>query len=253
MKTKEKTAPRRRNCLRLAIFVLFLLGIYFCFGIFVVQPIGAVPEGVTVVYLRLGTNMSFISSADGILLKNDQGVSLLTRGIVLAKVGEFVADRKIVSLPYSRTLYLISTGGRELEWPSSHRGSGTSSKSSVSTGQGKPIKTESIAISRSAEEEIRDFAKKEYPNDSSMQQYVYKNQISAHRYMSNVADSEVKEIATREYPYDYSMQKYTYDNQFSAKRYMTAIPTSSAKSKAQREYPNDYSMQKYTYDRIVSR
>ena len=167
---------------------------------------------------------------------------------------------------------------------------GTSSNSSVFTGQGKPIKTENIALSRSAEEEIRDFAKREYPNDYSMQQYVYENQTSAHRYMSSVADSEVKKIATREYPYDYSMQKYTYDNQFSAKRYMssvadsevkkiatreypydysmqkytydnqfsakqyiTAMPTSNAKSRAQREYPNDYSMQKYTYDRIISR
>ena len=26
-----------------------------------------------------------------------------------------IADRKIATLPYSRTLYLISTGGRELE------------------------------------------------------------------------------------------------------------------------------------------
>ena len=135
----------------------------------------------------------------------------------------------------------------------SSRRLGTSSNSSIFTGQGKPIKTENIALSRSAEEEIRDFAKREYPNDYSMQQYVYENQTSAHRYMSNVADSEVKKIATREYPYDYSMQKYTYDNQFSAKQYITAMPTSNAKSKAQREYPNDYSMQKYTYDRIISR
>ncbi len=173
---------------------------------------------------------------------------------------------------------------------SSRRRSGTSSKSSVSTGQGKPIKTENIALSQSAEEEIRDFAKREYPNDYKMQQYVYEKQISAHRYMSNIADSEVqkiairefpndysmqkytydkqlsakrymsivadkevKKIATREYPNDYSLQKYTYDKQFSAKQYMTVMPTSNSKSKAQREYPNDYSMQKYTYDRIISR
>ena len=152
-------------------------------------------------------------------------------------------------------LVILTDFGADSPRPSysSSRRLGTSSKSSVSTGQGKPIKTENIALSRSAEEEIRDFAKREYPNDYSMQQYVYENQISAHRYMSNVADSEVKKIATREYPYDYSMQKYTYDNQFSAKQYMTAMPTSNAKSKAQREYPNDYSMQKYTYDRIISR
>jgi hypothetical protein len=59
--------------------------------------------------------MSFISSADGMLLDNGQGVSLLGRGIVLGGVGELMEQRKIARLPYSRSLYLLSTGGCEFE------------------------------------------------------------------------------------------------------------------------------------------
>ena len=88
---------------------------YLGFGLFIVQPIGAVPKGATVLYWRFGTNMPFVASADGILFKNGQGVSLLGRGIVLAKVGEMIQGRKVVSLPYSRTLFLVSTGGRECD------------------------------------------------------------------------------------------------------------------------------------------
>lgn len=97
--------------------IAFVIGLlfYFSFGFFVIQPIGAVPDGATVLYFRLGLNVTFISSADGILLDNEQDVSLLGRMIVLGKFGEIVKERKIVSLPYSRTMYLVSTGGKEFE------------------------------------------------------------------------------------------------------------------------------------------
>ena len=113
---EPRKSRRRRNLVALVLlFAVFVLAFYLCVGVFVLQPIGAVPEGATVLYWRFGTNMSFISSADGMLLDNDQGVSLLGRGIVLGKVGELMEQRKIVSLPYSRSLYLLSTGGREFE------------------------------------------------------------------------------------------------------------------------------------------
>jgi hypothetical protein len=66
-----------------------------------------------------------------------------------------------------------------------------------------------------------------------------------------VDDNEIKEIAYREYPDDYTMQKYIYNNQSSAKNYMDSTTNSDAKYKARREYPNDYTMQKYTYDKLA--
>ena len=101
----------KRILIALAVGIIF----YFSFGFFVIQPIGAIPEGATVLYFRLGLNVTFISSADGILIDNDQDVSLLGRMVVLGKYGQVVKERKIISLPYSRTMYIISTGGREFE------------------------------------------------------------------------------------------------------------------------------------------
>jgi len=112
---KKKRSNKSRNLMAAVLLILALVLFYVCIGIFVVQPIGAIPNGATALYFRLGTNMSFISSADGMLLENDQGVSLLGRGIILAKIGKLLEDRKIVSLPYSRTLYFISTGGHEFD------------------------------------------------------------------------------------------------------------------------------------------
>ena len=38
-------------------------------------------------------------------------------------------------------------------------------------------------LSQSIDSKIREFARNEYPNDSKMQEYVYKKQISAYRYI----------------------------------------------------------------------
>tara|TARA_B110000037_G_scaffold200989_1_gene241999 strand:+ start:48 stop:899 length:852 start_codon:yes stop_codon:yes gene_type:complete len=102
------------------------------------------------------------------------------------------------------------------------------------------------------EAEIRSIAAKEYPNDKDMQDYIYKKQMTAHRYMSSVSDKEVKGIALQEYPADYSMQKYVFDKQASDKRYMAALTDHEVKGIALGEYPLDYSMQKYVYDKQLS-
>lgn len=90
---------------------LFLFFIYLTTGFFVIQPIGAVPSGVTIWYWRVGTSLPFIGSADGILLEKVGSVSILGRAVALSKLTEFLIERKIALLPYSETLYLISTGG----------------------------------------------------------------------------------------------------------------------------------------------
>ena len=57
-----------------------------------------------------------------------------------------------------------------------------------------------------SEAKCREIARREYPSDMQMQNYVYNQQMSADRYMSTVTDQDVKQIALREYPEDYSMQ-----------------------------------------------
>ena len=96
----------------LVIIVVLTLFIRFFCGIFVIQPIGAIPEGTTIVYWRNGLNLPFISSADGLLAESGAGVSLLGRGVILAKLAEPIKKREIFRLGYSETFYLWSTGGK---------------------------------------------------------------------------------------------------------------------------------------------
>jgi len=84
-------------------------------GVFVIQPIGAIPEGATIVYWRSGLNMPFVASADGLLEESGGGVSLLGRGLLLAKLAEPIKEREIFRVGYSETLYLWSTDGKEYE------------------------------------------------------------------------------------------------------------------------------------------
>lgn len=100
------------------IFILITIAVigisfrFFC-GIFVIQPIGAIPKGTTIVYWRVGMDLPFISSADGLLEKSGVGVSLLGRGIMLAKYAKPIKEKEFFRLSYSETLYLYSTGGKK--------------------------------------------------------------------------------------------------------------------------------------------
>ena len=63
---------------------------YFFVGIFVVQPIGALPEGATVLYWRINTKLPFITSPDGWVIDQGQKLSLLTRGMAMNAIGKIV-------------------------------------------------------------------------------------------------------------------------------------------------------------------
>lgn len=92
-----------------------LVAVYMFTGFFLVQPIGAIPEGATIWYFRFGLNIPFVASADGMLLKEGKGVSILGRAMMMGAVSTHILDRKILRLPYSESLYLWSTGGVTLD------------------------------------------------------------------------------------------------------------------------------------------
>lgn len=110
----------RRQIKKKSIWLLTILGclvalvlfIYYQFTIFVVQPIGALPNGATVIIWRT-SKLNFIDSADGFCARESNGVSLLCRGAVLAAVVK--KNDILLRLPYSETLYLLSTDGRSYE------------------------------------------------------------------------------------------------------------------------------------------
>ncbi|MFK3940202.1 hypothetical protein ACI2KC_00765 [Pseudomonas monteilii] len=93
-------------------FALLCLAIYTQITIFAVPPIGAVPEGRTVIMLRLNKT-NFIDSADAMCVRIQGYVSLMCRGMTMA--GVVKATTIIARLPYSETIYKISTDGNTYE------------------------------------------------------------------------------------------------------------------------------------------
>lgn len=73
------------------------------------------PEGKTIVYWRAGLDYPFVTSPDGIQLDRLNKVSLFGRLGAIAGFMDNAEERIILRLPYSKSLYLMSTGGREFE------------------------------------------------------------------------------------------------------------------------------------------
>ena len=99
----------------LLLVVAIMAFIYFFTGFFVVQPIGAIPERVTIWYFRNDINLPFISSPDGIMLEKEGHVNLLGRAIILSSVMDSLEGKRICNLPYQKWMYKISTKGQEFE------------------------------------------------------------------------------------------------------------------------------------------
>ena len=102
----------KRKIIFLVVFTVCMIAVYTQVTFFVIQPIGAVPNGRTLVVLRTG-KLKFIDSADGLCARESNGVSLLCRMAVLGTVAQNCTV--IARLPYSETLYLISTNGSKYE------------------------------------------------------------------------------------------------------------------------------------------
>jgi hypothetical protein len=116
----ETTAAPQRHTSRIstlwvggALLVLVAAAFRIFCGFYTIQPIGALPEGRTLIVWR-ASGEPFFNSPDGTCLERMGGVSLMCR---LVALGAAPTDRIIVRLPYLRSTYLASTGGREFESP----------------------------------------------------------------------------------------------------------------------------------------
>ncbi len=107
--------PRSAGCgLTTAIGIAILVLLVFAasqVGVYTVQPIGALPEGITLVVWR-SSGTPFFDSPDALCLRAQDGVSLLCRAMAL---GYAPKDRIILRLPYMEWAYLASTGGKSFE------------------------------------------------------------------------------------------------------------------------------------------
>ena len=84
-------------------------------GFFVVQPIGALPDGITLWYFRAGTGLSFFESPDGLSLERTGSVSLMNRMTAFSMVIDRIESRIIARLPYQEWIYLRTTDGARFD------------------------------------------------------------------------------------------------------------------------------------------
>ncbi|EWH09824.1 UvrD/REP helicase [Cellulophaga geojensis KL-A] len=113
----------------------------------------------------------------------------------------------------------------------------------------KPEENKEFKLDKKIQAKIKRFAKKEYPDDKEMRDYVYKNQVEAFLYMTAVTDNELEEFAIKQYKNDYCMQQHIYDKNVVAKKYMASVKDSEIEILAKKDYPLDYEMQQYVYDK----
>ncbi|WP_207903105.1 hypothetical protein [Rheinheimera sp. D18] len=102
-----------------AIIAALSLIAYNTITIFVIQPIGALPEGRTIIMRKL-ENSQFIDSADAMCERRVGNVNLICRAVTLGSVIKN-EDDILMKLPYSEFLYLRSTEGVTYSSPSSKK------------------------------------------------------------------------------------------------------------------------------------
>ncbi|MFI3035268.1 hypothetical protein [Atlantibacter hermannii] len=79
---------------------------------FSIQPIGAIPDGVTVVMWRKD-GMKLFDSPDGICLRRVGSVSLMCRAMAMGNITD--KTEIIFKLPYIEKAYMLSTEGKKFD------------------------------------------------------------------------------------------------------------------------------------------
>ena len=106
----DVTKKYSNKTVRLVVLAVLMVVAYTQLSFFVIQPIGAVPEGKTLLVTRL-TKMQFVDSADAMCERLQGGVSLFCRMGAMSAVLDKATI--LMRMPYSSWLYHISTGGKE--------------------------------------------------------------------------------------------------------------------------------------------
>jgi hypothetical protein len=106
--TQEIPMKKKKHAWIFIILVLLVV-FYFVFGFMTIQPIGAIPDGITLLVIRAGTQLKFFDSPDALCERLNGEVSLLCRGMAMGLIAENATI--VLRLPYIDTFYLASTGG----------------------------------------------------------------------------------------------------------------------------------------------
>jgi len=90
-----------------AVIAIICVAICTQITIFVIEPIGAVPKGRTIIMKRL-EHFEFLDNAGAVCERENGGVSVWCRIQTLSKVAD--SENTFLKLPYSEILYHLSGG-----------------------------------------------------------------------------------------------------------------------------------------------
>jgi len=103
---------RNRGKLLVLILITLAVIVYTRISLYIIQPMGVVPGGVTLVVWR-DPAKPFFDSADATCLRSEGTVTLLCRGNA---IHDALNSRPLLRLPYWDWAYLQSTGGRTISY-----------------------------------------------------------------------------------------------------------------------------------------
>jgi len=103
---------------------------------------------------------------------------------------------------------------------------------------------------------IREYAEKEWDNDSDMVEYEYKQQVEAYKFVSSLSDSDIKSYALQKWQEGkytvWTMVKYEYEQQTEARDHVNNFPDSDIKNYALEKWQDGeytiWTMVEYEYN-----
>lgn len=113
-KSKQPTPPKKNKFLIVVWFVLVLIAIGFLLrpGVYTIQPVDAIPEGTTIVYILRDTQTPFYTSLHPECFYSPTSVSLICNAMVKTALTD-LSGRIILRLPYNHSAYLKGSNGIE--------------------------------------------------------------------------------------------------------------------------------------------
>jgi len=110
----QKSKPRKKGFFYLVIAILVLVAILLLLrpGVYTIQPVDAIPEGTTIIYILRDSETPLYSSLHPDCYYSPTSVSLICNAMVKS-IFEDLSGRILLRLPYNQQAYLKGSGGIE--------------------------------------------------------------------------------------------------------------------------------------------
>ncbi len=112
--TKSSTSHKNKRTRNALLFILIIVTIVIVSrpGVFTVQPVDAIPEGMTFIYVLRQTDQPLYTSFDPECFYSPTSVSLICNAMLKSDL-ENLSRRIILKLPYNHSAYLKGSNGIE--------------------------------------------------------------------------------------------------------------------------------------------